>query len=136
MLPHTSILRMLAAAMHVHPSLLFQQCPLPLQQDRPREADAKEIEYLIYGLRAWWHAIFPKPTTKDEACARIIDMGYAEEPLRDAFARAEKAEIKLMAKMVWGLVRERQPGNRLTWEAGETVREWLGWERGELGFWD
>ena len=136
MLPHTSILRMLAAAMHVHPSLLFQQCPLPLEQDRPREADAKEIEYLIYGLRAWWHAIFPKPTTKDEACARIIDMGYAEEPLREAFARAEKAEIKLMAKMVWGLVRERQPGNRLTWEAGETVREWLGWERGELGFWD
>ena len=63
-------------------------------------------------------------------------MGYAEEPLREAFARAEKAEIKLMAKMVWGLVRERQPGNRLTWEAGETVREWLGWERGELGFWD
>ena len=136
MLPHTSILRTLAAAMHVHPSLLFQQCPLPLQEERLREADAKEIEYLIFGLRAWWHAILPKPTTRDEAFARMRERGDFEEQLRVAFEGANKAAIKLMAKMVWGLVKKRGPNVSLSWEAGETVREWLGWEREDLGFWD
>ena len=136
MLPHTSIFRTLAAAMHVHPSLLFQQCPLPILQDRPREADAKEIEYLIYGLRAWWYAIFPKSKTRDESFARMRERDFVEEPLREAFERAEKAEVKLMAKMVWGLVREREPKISVSWEGGEKVRKWLGWKEGELGFWD
>ena len=136
MLPHTSIFRTLAAAMHVHPSLLFQQCPLPILQDRPEKVDAKEIEYLIYGLRAWWYAIFPKSKTKDEAFARMEERNHVEEPLREAFGRAEKADVKLMAKMVWGLVRERKPKISVSDEGGEKVRKWLGWKEGELGFWD
>ena len=59
-----------------------------------------------------------------------------EEPLREAFEKAEKAEVKLMAKMVWGLVREREPKISVSWEGGEKVRKWLGWKEGELGFWD
>ena len=136
MLPHTSVFRTLAAAMHIHPSLLFQQCPLPFQEGRPREADAKEIEYLMHGLRAWWNAIYPKPTTREAAFARKSEREHYEEPLREAFEKVEKAAIKLMAKMVWGLVRKRGPDVRLSWEAEERIREWLGWERGELGFWD
>ncbi len=135
-LPHTSVLRTLATAMNVHPSLLLYQNLFASQEARPRNADAKEIEYLIFGLRAWWHAIYPKPTTREAAFARLSEREQFEEPLREAFERAEKAEIKSMARMVWGLVRKRGPGVSLTWEAGETVREWLGWERGELGFWD
>ena len=136
MLPHTSVLRTLAAAMQVHPALLLQQHPPTSQEGRPRKADAEEIEYLIYGLRAWWNAIYPKPTTREEAFAKLTERKYYEEPLREDFERAEKAEIKFMARTVWGLVRERGPGVSLTWEAGERIREWLGWERGELGFWD
>ena len=41
-----------------------------------------------------------------------------------------------MARRVWELVRERGPGVRVSLEAGERVRKWLGWQRGELGFWD
>ncbi len=136
MLPHTSVLHTLASAMLVHPSLLLQQQALPFQEGRSRNADAEEIEYLIHGLRAWWRAIFPKPQTREEAFARIRERGCFEEPLRDAFERAGKAEVKFMARRVWELVRERGPGVRVSWEAGERVREWLGWERGELGFWD
>lgn len=64
------------------------------------------------------------------------DMGYYEEPLREAFEMATKMEVKFMAWRVWRLVREREPLVSLSDAAGETVREWLGWEKGELGFWD
>ena len=135
-LPHNSVLHTLATAMNIHPSLLLYEHPFPSQEARPRNADPKEIEYLIFGLRAWWHAIYKKPTTREEAFARLNEREQFEGPLREAFERAEKAEIKSMARMVWGLVRDRASGISLSLEAGEKVREWLGWERGELGFWD
>ena len=135
-LPHNSVLHTLATAMNVHPSLLLYECPFPSPEARPRNADPKEIEYLIFGLRAWWASIYKKPTTREEAFARLHEREQVEEPLREAFERAEKAEIKAMARMVWSLVRGMASGVSLSLEAGEKVREWLGWERGELGFWN
>lgn len=135
-LPHTSVIRTLAAAMNVHPSLLLQEDPLPSQQSRFGRPDLKEVEYLIRGLRVWWSAIYPKPATKEEAFARMRDRDYCEEPLREAFEMASKVEVKFMAWRVWRLVRERGPLISLADDAGETVRQWLGWEKGELGFWD
>ena len=81
-------------------------------------------------------AIFPKPTTREAAFARMSERRQFEGPLREAFDMVEKRAIKVMAKMVWGLVKKRGPNVSLTPGAGETIREWLGWERGELGFWD
>ena len=136
MLPHTSVIRTLAAAMHVHPALLLEQYPPSCHQRRFDRAEFKEVEYLITGLRAWWHAIYPKPQTREAAFAAIRYKKNLEEPLREEFEIASKEEVKFMAWRVWRLVKEREPLVRLTDESGETVREWLGWERGELGFWD
>ena len=135
-LPHTSVIRTLAAAMHVHPAFLVEQYPLSSYQSRPGRPELKEVEYLITGLRAWWHAIYPKPQTREAAFAAIKDRKNWKEPLRETFEMASKAEVKFMAWRVWRLVRERKPLVSLTDGAGETVRRWLGWERGELGFWD
>ena len=136
MLPHTSVIRILAAAMRVHPAILVEQYPLSSYQSRPGRAELKEVEYLINGLRAWWRAIYPKPQTREAAFATIRDRKNWEEPLREAFEMASKAEVKFMAWRVWRLVREREPLVSLKDEAGEIVREWLGWKKGELGFWD
>ena len=135
-LPHTSVIRVLAAAMHVHPAILAKQYPISSFQSRPDRPELKEVEYLIFGLRAWWHATYPKPQTKEAAFAAMTDRKYWEEPLRQVLETASKAEVKFIAWRVWKLVKERAPLIRLSDEAGETVREWLGWEKGELGFWD
>ena len=135
-LGHTSVIRTLASAMNVHPSLLLQEQPLPPQQSKFGRPDLKEVEYLIIGLRVWWSAIYPKAPTKEERFAMLRDRAYCEEPLREAFEMATKMEVKFMAWRVWRLVRERGPLVTLADKAGEIVRQWLGWEKGELGLWD
>ena len=136
MLPHTSVIRTLASAMHVHPALLLEEYPPSSHQSQCGRAELKEVEYLINGVRVWWHAIYPKPQSREAAFAAIRDGRNGEEPLREAFEMASKAEVKFMAWRVWRLVKERGPLVKLTDESGERVREWLGWEKGELGFWD
>lgn len=136
MLPHTSVIRTLASAMHVHPALLLEEYPPSSHQSQFGRAELKEVEYLINGVRVWWHAIYPKPQGREAAFAAIRDRQNGEEPLREAFEMASKAEVKFMAWRVWRLVKERGPLVRLTDESGERVREWLGWQKGELGFWD
>ena len=136
MLGHTSVIRTLASAMNIHPSLLLLEQPHPAQQSNFARPDLKEVEYLILGLRVWWSAIYPKPPTTEEKFAMLKDRACFEEPLREAFEMATKREVKFMAWRVWRLVRERGPLVRFNDNAGETVRQWLGWEKGELGFWD